>query len=562
MAEGEAMDGFDETFDWVVVGSGAGSAVSALVMRQAGKSVLILEKTPLVGGTTAKSGGVMWIPNNRFMREAGETDSTEAAIRYLDAVCEDLPGSSHEKRLAYVVEAPKMIDFLVEQGVELERGSAFWPDYYDEVPGGVKTSRTVVAKPFDKKQLGPWEKKLRAGFLDMNVRLDDALQLPFAAKSWKIKLLFAKVAFKIVAGKLLGRHYTTAGAALQGRMLKAALDAGVTIRTECPVEQLIVEDGTVVGVAVRHEGMPKRIGAHLGVLVNAGGFAKNQALRDRHQPGTQAKWSQVAEGDTGDMHVEMERIGGTLGQMDQMVGYQTTLTPGWETEYVTPPAQTITCKPSAILVDQSGVRYMNEGGSYELYCQTMLERNRAVPAVPSWAIFDSRYASDYTVANLKVSRKAKEWEKAGYLKQADTIEGLAEAISVPPAVLKATVERWNGFVAKGQDEDFQRGARAYDQWLGDPFNTPNAALGPIDRAPFYAIPVVPGDVSTYGGVVTDALGRVVRADGTPLPGLYATGVSTASVMGGVYPGAGSSIGPAMTFGYVAAKHAAGLGNQL
>ena len=159
------MAGFDETFDWVVVGSGAGSMVSALVMRGAGKSVAILEKAAFVGGTTAKSGGVIWVPNNRFMKEAGVADSTEAGIAYLEAACADLPGSTPEKRAAYVTEAPRMIDFLVDCGVELERGSAFWPDYYDELPGGCKTSRTVVAKPFDTKQLGAWANKLRKGFL-------------------------------------------------------------------------------------------------------------------------------------------------------------------------------------------------------------------------------------------------------------------------------------------------------------------------------------------------------------------------------------------------------------
>ncbi|MET0251997.1 MAG: FAD-dependent oxidoreductase, partial [Novosphingobium sp.] len=232
------MSQFDETYDWVVVGSGAGSMTSALVMRQAGKSVLILEKTAFVGGTTAKSGGVIWVPNNRFMREAGDHDSAEAAIAYLDSLAEDVPGTSHEKRLTYVVEAPKMVDFLVERGVELERGSDFWPDYYDEAPGGCKTSRTVVAKPFDKKQLGDWEPRLRRGFMDVPARLDDGMKIivpKFVRKSWHNKRLFAKIAFAIVAGKVTGKRYTTAGSALQGRLLQAVLRAGVAIRTDSPV---------------------------------------------------------------------------------------------------------------------------------------------------------------------------------------------------------------------------------------------------------------------------------------------------------------------------------------
>ena len=552
------MTGFDEVFDWVVVGSGAGSMASALVMRAAGKSVVILEKTPLVGGTTAKSGGVIWVPNNRFLKAEEPDESAEKAITYLDALCADLPGSSHEKRLAYVAEAPKMVDFLIAQGIALERGSKFWPDYYDEVPGGCSTSRTVVAKPFDTKQLGDWENRLRPGFMHMKVKLDDGMKFAYLGKSWAIKWSFLKTGVGMVIGKLLGQHWVAAGAALQGRMLLASLKAGVEIRTDRPVTELIVEDGKVTGVATPQG----QIGARLGVLVNAGGYAQNQAMRDRYMPGTRAEWSNTPEGDTGDLHVAMERIGAQLAQMDQMVGYQTTRMPGWDRGYVKPPMQGTTGKPHAILVDQSGVRYMNEGGSYELYCQTMIERNRTVPAIPSWAIFDANYAARYPVGGLKMGKKTAGWGDAGYLKQGDTVEALAAQIGCDPATLTATVDRWNGFVDAGEDADFGRGRRKYDQWLGDPFHGPNPALGRIDTGPYYAVEVVPGDVSTYGGAVTDLHGRVLRPDGEPIEGLYACGVSTASVMGGVYPGAGASIGPSLTFGYVAAKHAAGVGNRL
>jgi len=557
------MSNFDETYDWVVAGSGAGSFVSALVMRAAGKSVLILEKMPTVGGTTAKSGGVIWVPNNRFMIEAGEMDSAAAGITYLDAVCEDLPGSTHEKRLTYVNEAPKMIDFLVEQGVALERTCDFWPDYYDEAPGGCKTTRTLTARYFNKKELGPeWVHRIQPGFAHAPARLAEGMQLPFASKSWKIKALMARIGLRILWAKVTGKDWVSAGAALQGRMLLAALKAGVDVRTETPVRELIVEDGKVTGV-VTDKG---RIGARLGVLVNAGGFAQNQAMRDRYMPGTQAAWSNTPPGDTGDLHPEMERVGGVLGQMDQMVGYQMTRMPGWEKAFVKPPIQSTTGKPHAIVVDQSGMRYMNEGGSYELFCQTMWERNKTVPAVPSWAVFDSNFASEYAIGGVKMAKYYDMWRETGYLKQADTIEGLAEQIGCDPAVLTQTITRWNGFVDAGHDADFHRGDRAYDQWLGDPFRSekpaPARTLGQIDKGPFYAVDIVPGDVSTYGGAVTDAQSRVMRADGSVVEGLYACGVSSASVMGGVYPGAGASIGPSMAFGYLAAKHAAGVGNQL
>jgi len=299
------------------------------------------------------------------------------------------------------------------------------------------------------------------------------------------------------------------------------------------------------------------------VLVNAGGFAKNQEMRDRYMPGTRAEWSMVPDGDTGDLHRIMERHGGVLAQMDEMVGFQMTCAPGWETDYVAPNAQAVTAKPHAILVDRTGVRYLNEGGSYEEYCERMLKRDAISPSVPSWAILDQQYMDRYPLADGGLGKKIPaKWVEAGYIRQADTIEGLAGLIGVDPATLRATVDRWNGHVDKGADEDFHRGERRYDQWLGDITREGrHMTLGRIDRAPFYAVEVVPGDVSTYGGVVTDEHSRVLRADGQAIEGLYATGVSTASPMGRVYPGAGASVGPSMTFGWIAARHAAGIGNQ-
>lgn len=559
------MAEFDETFDWVIVGSGGGAMTSALMMSKAGKSVVMLEKAQWVGGTTCKSGGTMWIPNNRYMDP--DEDSTEKAITYLNAVVPDgpdSPGTSPERRAAYAIEAPRMIDFLHNEGIAMERGSRFWPDYYDELPGGCKTSRTVQALPFDKNELGEWAPRLRLGFLEVPVRLDDGVKLPFARYSWKIKWLMVKIGLKIIAGKLTGKHWVTAGAALQGRMLQALLKTPTDIRTESPVTELVVEGGRVTGVVTVKDGKPRRIGARLGVLVNAGGFSQNQAMRDKYMPGTWVEWSNGIESNTGDMHLEMERIGAVLAQMDEMVGFQSTRAPGWEDAYVKPGMQAVTARPHAILVDQAGVRYQNEGGSYELYCETMLKRNREVPAVPSWAIMDSQFMERYALADKGPGRKIPEkWRETGYIKEGDTIEDLARAIDVDPVALRGTVERWNGFVENGSDEDFQRGERAYDNYLGDPFfkDGPNRTMGKIEKGPFYAAEVIPADVGTYGGVVTDVHARVVKEDGSPIEGLYACGISTASPMGRVYPGAGASVGPSMAFGWIAARHAAGLDNH-
>ena len=550
------MSTFDETFDFVVVGSGGGSMCCALALRAAGKSVAILEKTPLVGGTTARSGGVMWIPGNRFMKRDGVPDSVEQGVTYLEAVSggrNDTPGSTAERRRTYVEEGIEMVDFLVDQGIKLNRVS-YWPDYYDEAPGGCEKGRTVIAELFNVNELGPWKSRLRPNFIPMMSTLDELLKLRFIKQSWESRKIAATVVLRTIGAILTGKRYVTAGAALQGRMFQATLKAGVEFRTDCAVKELVIEGGKVTGVAAIKDGKPLRVGSRLGVLVNAGGFAHNQAMRDQYQPGTSAKWTNTAEGDTGEMIVEMQRHGAAIGQMEEMVGNQMSFPPGTENNPVKEVVQGVTAAPHAILVDQSGLRYMNEGGSYMAYCKGMLERNKTVPAVPSWAIMDSQFITRSMLAGtMPGANKPKSWFDSGFLKKADTIEDLAALIKVDPATLRATVDRFNGFVAQGRDADFNRGARAYDRWLGDKFDA-HASLGTIEKGPFYAMEVVPGDVGTYGGVVTDSNARVLREDGSPIAGLYATGISTASAMGRVYPGAGASVGPSFVWGYVTAKH--------
>lgn len=554
------MTEFDETRDFVVVGCGGGSMCAGLVLRDAGKSVLILEKTELLGGTTSRSGGVMWIPNNPIMKRDGIADSDEAAATYLDSVigeAADAPGASKPRRRTYLREAPRMIDFLLRHGLRLTRVRE-WPDYYDELPGGSVPGRTVVAELFNVNELGDWRDKLRPSFIvaPLPATLEEMLELPAYKRSWRVKALMLKLIVRMLLARLTGKRWVAGGAALQGRMLQAALRAGIEFRTQAPVSALIVEDGRVNGVLSVKDGRPWRIGARLGVLVNAGGFARNQAMRDRYAPGTSVKWTMATPGDTGEMIEEMMRHGAAIAQMDERVGNQQTLPPGAEDSEAKPTAQALTAAPHCILVDQSGVRYMNEGGSYMAYAKGMLERDKQVPAVPSWAVFDRQYMAKYMLAGtMPGSRKPQHWYDSGYLRKADSIEQLAGLLNIDAATLRATVDRFNGFVRQNRDDDFQRGERAYDRWLGDALHKPSPTLGSIERGPFYAVPVVPGDVGTYGGVVTDEHARVLREDGSVIAGLYATGVSTASVMGRSYPGAGSSVGPSFTWGYVAAQHA-------
>lgn len=542
-----------ETFDFVVIGSGGGSMCAALQMRAAGKTVLILEKTDLVGGTTAASGGVMWIPNNRFMKSEGVEDSSANANNYLDAVIgdsQDTPGASRERRRAYVEQAPEMIDFLVAQGIQLRRIPS-WPDYYDVIGASVP-GRAVVSQLFDIKQLGAWKAKLRPGFLPLPANLDEAMQLPLIKRSGHAKKVLARIIGRAIADKLTGKQRATAGQALQGQMLHAALKSGVEIRLNTAVERISVENNRVSGVVAGG----KPISARLGVLINAGGFARNQRMLDQYIPGTSAAWSSTIAGDTGEMIEEGVRLGATTAQMSERIGMQISLPPGSDKLAVKPGMQNDICKPHAIVVDQTGVRYAGEACSHAEFSQRMMERNKVAPASPSWMIFDSQYIAKYMLAGtMPGNKKPKAWGEANFLRRGDTIEALANNCGIDATALKASVERFNGFVRKGRDEDFQRGDHPYDRWTGDPLATGSNTLGTIEQGPFYAVQMVPGDVGTYGGLLTDTNARVLRGDGSVIEGLYATGTSTASVMGRVEPGPGGSIGPSFTWGYVAAKHA-------
>ena len=559
------MERMDEEVDFVVVGSGGGSMAAGLVMRSAGKSVVILEKTDLVGGTTATAGGVMWIPNNRFMKAAGVPDSFEDASRYLDAVVgdsDDAPGASRARRTAYLTEGPRMVDFLVEQGIKLGR-VPYWPDYYDERPGGSEQGRTVVAELFDKSELGPWAAKLRTNFMQVPVRLEEGMALPTFKYSWKGKAILAKMLGRTLLAKLTGKQWVTAGNALQGRMLQAALKAGIDIRLESPVNELILDGDRVAGIRTVRDGKPWRIGAQLGVLLNAGGFARNQAMRDQYIPGTSAKWTNASAGDTGEIIQEAQRVGAAIAQMSARVGNQMAFPPGSEDAVFKPMIQMDLTKPHAILVDQTAQRYMNEGGSYSAFCKGMIARNEVAPAIPSWMILDAQFLGRYMLfGTMPGSKKPQAWYDSGFLKKADSIAELAKMCGLDPAALQATVDRYNGQVRTGKDEDFSRGARAYDRFLGDGYHKHHSTLGTIEKGPFYAAQIYPGDVGTYGGVVTDDHARVLRVDGSVIEGLYATGTTTASVFGQSYPGAGASIGPSFTWGYVAAKHAAYAGNRI
>jgi 3-oxosteroid 1-dehydrogenase len=557
---------FDETFDLVVVGSGGGSMCAGLVAADARQSAVILEKQAQVGGSTGFSGGVWWIPNNPLMAREGVADSHEQARAYLDAaVTYQGPGTSPERREAFLRSGAEMVEFLERQGMAFERPDGY-SDYYDELPGGSARGRALHARLFNINELGEWRDRL-ALFpgRPLRISVEELPQLTLVKRTWPARRVAARVAVRMAVNALRRRDVRGAGAAMQGRMLQLALRAGVVIRPGTPVVDFVIEDERVVGVVAQRDGRELRIGARRGVLINAGGFSHNERLRQAHGPSPAATgWTLANPGDTGEVLEAAMALGAATDCLDEAWWMLTSLGPG---ESLPEGASAVgsgsipfghhfdIALPHVILVDQEGNRFTDEAGSYMENGQRLYERHRETGrGIPAWAIIESRHRRRY-LWGPELGRTPRAWLESGYLKVAYTIEDLARVCGIAEAGLRRTVERFNRFAAAGVDEDYGRGARHFDRYHGDPTNHPNPSLGAIERPPFYAAAIYPSDVGTCGGLVTDADARVLREDGSVIDGLYATGNSTASVMGRTYPGAGASIGASFAFGYRAARHA-------
>ena len=544
------MIDWDESVDFVIVGSGGGSIVAALAMADAGRQPLILEKTDKIGGSTAMSGGVFWIPNHPLQARDGVPDSDAKAREYLDAAVGDLgPATSRARKDMFLKQGPNLFHYLESKGMPFVRCDG-WSDYHDDLPGGLAQGRSLAVEPFDLKQLPPdWAAKLRRGLSALPVRGVEGRQLMLLKRTLTGKIAALKLGMRIIGAKLQGQELVGSGTAIQGRMLQMAVRQNIDIRTNSGVNDLIEDDGRITGVVTEKNGVPWRIHARDGVLINAGGFSHNAAMRAEYGPQpSSVAWTNANPGDTGEM-IEMAKAhGAALDFMDGAVWILTSTPPSGE-RYI---HVLDIPKPHCILVDQKGKRYTNEAQSYMANGQALYANGD----VPVWAIIESRHRARYPWS-FTAGKTPQSWFDSGYMKASDTIEGLAVQINVPPENLKATIERFNGFARKGVDEDFGRGSKAYDLIFADPSHGPNPGLGAFEKPPYYAVAIYPGDVGTFGGILTDEFARVLKEDGSILQGLYATGNSTASVMGRTYPGAGASISPAFIFGWVAARHALG-----
>ncbi len=536
----------------VIVGSGSAGFTAAIAAKEAGLEPLIVESTDKLGGSSAMSGGGAWIPNNPLMLRAGVHDSYEDARKYMDLTIGDAgPASSPERRETFLREGPKMVAWLESLGLRFHYGRGY-ADYYPELPGGSPTGRLVEPEPFDLKKLGSWKDKINIT-LPIPIYTLDGVQIALAFRSFSAFLNTANViGIRTMGSMIIGKKLAGIGAALIGQLAYLALQRSIPIWTSCPMVGLVYEDGIVKGVIVEKEGKRTEIRARA-VILTAGGFARNNDMRQKYHPHPiSTDWTVATKGDFGDAIRAGIEIGAATALMDDAwwgpcfidsKGVSQFMI--WERSF-----------PYSIIVDSSGKRFMNESASYVDCGHWQYERNQKVPAIPAFLITDAHHRRYYPLGVGLPGVTPKEYFESGMLVKADSLSDLAQKWGIDPKGLEETVQRFNQFAIHGKDEDFHRGDSAYDRIYSDPRVKPNPNLAPLTQPPFYAVKVWPGDLGTKGGLLTDECARVLDQKGTPIPGLYAAGNTSASVMGHTYPGPGSTIGPAMVFGMIAGRHTA------
>jgi 3-oxosteroid 1-dehydrogenase len=546
------------TYDVVVVGSGAAGMTAALTAAKQGLSCVVVEKAPTFGGSAARSGAGIWIPNNPVILAAGVPDTPAKAAAYLAAVVgPDVPA---DRQHAFLAHGPAMLSFVMANSPLRFRWMEGYSDYYPELPGGLPNGRSIEPDQLDGNVLGPELAHLNPPYLPvpagMVVFSADYKWLVLAAVNAKGVAVAAECLARGTTAAVLGQKPLTMGQSLAAGLRAGLRSAGVPVWLNTPLTELYVEGGIVSGAVVaRDDGAPALVRARRGVIVGSGGFEHNAAMRDRYQRRPiGADWTVGAKENTGDGIQAGERIGAALHLMDD----------AWWGPAIPLPDQPYFCLaertlPGGLLVNAAGTRFVNEAGPYSDVVHTMYDVNDTDPAIPSWLIVDQNYRNRYLFKDVAPTLPFPDaWYDSGAVHKAWTLDALATSIGVPAAALRTTVDRFNSLARQGKDADFRRGDSAYDHYYTDPSVLPNSCLAPLWLPPYHAFRIVPGDLGTKGGLLTDARARVLREDGSVIRGLYAAGNASAAVMGHSYAGAGSTIGPAMTFGYIAARDVAGV----
>lgn len=540
-----------ETYDVVVAGSGCGALSAAISAADGGMTVLMIESAPTWGGSTVMSGGGLWLPNNPLMRHAGVGDSREEALEYLEQTVGDAgPATSRARKEAFVDNVAAFVQLAEKHGAVFAR-STDYPDYYPELPGG-KIGRAIEHEPFDVNAIGEWAKSVNPGGVPAPAMTDDFWLLSRAWSSPDGMVRGAKVVGRVLKGVATRKKLYGMGTALAASMLGIARKLDVDLWLNAPLDDLIVEDGRVVGVLTVRDGRPVQVRARRGVVLGTGGFDHNDEMR-RQYHGISGEHSSGSPNNLGGGHLAAERAGAALDLMDDawwggsIPGGSPVGGPGF---LVSERAM-----PYSILVDAAGNRFANEAESYVDLGHHMREHEKQVPG-RFWMIADVRHARKYLRSYAMDPRAVKKMMAAGVMHKVRTLTEVAQTIGADPATLRCTVDRFNAFARSGVDHDFGRGNSAYDRYYSDPMCRPNPNLGPIEKEPFTVVQIVAGDLGTKGGVLTDEYARALRPDGSVIEGLYATGNASASVMGNTYPGPGSTLGPAAVFGYIAGRHLA------
>ena len=566
------MTTWDKSVDFLVIGSGAAGLTAAVCAHDLGGETLVVEKAPHYGGTTACSGGVVWVPNNPLMQQLGISDSSEEALQYLETVTR---GTSTTERLrSYVDTAPRMMRFMLDNSRVRFACLDDYPDYYPEVEGGKLGGRSCEPASFDALQLGDEFRRLYPRPAVKQVPLGGRV-LFGAADGHRILTGDINSAWFMFKG--LVSYYTnfrarrqglkntalTLGPALIGALRLSLMDRGVPLWLGTPLKELFTEGGRVVGALVEKDGEAFRIEAKRGVLIAAGGFEASGEKRQQYQQApTSGKWTGGSQFNTGDTIDPGVGVGASLDLMDDawwcpcVVAPYPEQSPAWIMVFGK-------SSPGSVIVNTAGKRFMNEAATYNDVVKTMYKTNTPENStIPAHLIFDKSYRKRYACGPMLPFPDAFLNKKLqnGFYKKDATLEGLARKIGVDPEGLVDTVRRYNRFAETGKDEDFGRGESPQDLYYAGQSDLPNPTIGPVAEPPFYAVEIYPGDLGTKGGFRTDARARVLTEADEPIPGLYAAGNCSAAVMGRTYAGAGATIGPAMTFGFLAAEHALGDGS--
>jgi succinate dehydrogenase/fumarate reductase flavoprotein subunit len=557
---------FDDVVDVLVIGSGGGGMTAALAAEASGLTTLVVEKSSQFGGSTALSGGGIWVPGAPAQRRAGYSPQPDEVVDYLRRITDGLVSDARIRQ--YVDSAPDMMAFLERLSSWLEFvWKPGYADYYPELPGGSELGSTINVPPIDLRTLADEEHNLLTplALAPRGIWLGPKELRSFyqVRQSWAGKGVLVKLVWRMFRARVFGDRMAAIGQSLVARLRLAMKDRGIPLWLDAPMTQLLTDDdGSVIGAVVMKDGTPQRIGASRGVIVATGGFDHDMAWRKEHQPTVGQDWSFGNPAATGDGIRAGQHVGAATDMLDEAWWFPAIQWPDGRMQFMLNERM----MPSQFIVNGAGKRFINEAAPYMDFGHAMIRgQESGATHIPCWLITDHRSFRRYVVAGhlpipkipfapVPTGRKIpKAWLESGVVKSAGTWSELAAKIDVPADQLTSTAIRFNKLAHNGHDDDFNRGDSVYDNYYGDP-TLPNPNLHPLGKPPYYAFRMVLGDLGTSGGLRTDEFARVLRADDTVVRGLYAVGNASAAVMGRSYAGAGATIGPAMTFGYVAAKH--------